>query len=424
MTIVKTTIAASIFIASIFLMSYHSEAQLLRKMKEEVLRRGETKVVKETGDAADDVMNKTVDGLKGKKQQTTAVKSEAAEISDTGSSKSQPSTAKPSAPAPFEAYKNYDFVPGDKIIFAPDFTDEPDAELPARFGIYKGNAEIQSYHGDKILHLNQGAYTTVYPLMNTESYLPDQFTVEFDLMYENEKSTFDKFNDFRVCFASPDDKNPDGYPAYEFSILSNTTVKFSKSNRVDVNKDLAAALQTNGVWHHVAIYVNKNILKGYINEFRVAATNSLPKAAGKLYVRTDGRYGMFIKNFRIAAGGDDKYKKIVTDGKFITHGILFDVNKSTIKPESMGALNEIVKLMNQHDDLNFEIQGHTDSDGKADANIILSEKRAEAVKEKLISLGINEARLTTKGFGATKPIDKNDSAEGKSNNRRVEFVKR
>jgi outer membrane protein OmpA-like peptidoglycan-associated protein len=89
----------------------------------------------------------------------------------------------------------------------------------------------------------------------------------------------------------------------------------------------------------------------------------------------------------------------------------------------MGALNEIAKMMKEHNDLKFEIDGHTDSDGKADANLQLSQHRADAVKAKLTEMGIDDARLTTKGFGATKPIDKNDSAEGKANNRRVEFVK-
>lgn len=89
----------------------------------------------------------------------------------------------------------------------------------------------------------------------------------------------------------------------------------------------------------------------------------------------------------------------------------------------MGALNEIVKLMKDHADLEFQIDGHTDSDGKADANLKLSQDRADAVKAKLTEMGIDESRLTSKGFGALKPIDKNDSAEGKANNRRVEFVK-
>jgi outer membrane protein OmpA-like peptidoglycan-associated protein len=187
-------------------------------------------------------------------------------------------------------------------------------------------------------------------------------------------------------------------------------------------EELSKSVNTGNVWHHIAIYVRKNIGKAYIDQYRVVATNTLPVGATKVNIKSD-RYGIKIKNFRLAAGGDDKYNKIVTDGKFITHGILFDVNQSTIKPESMGALNEIAKLMKAHTDLRFEIDGHTDSDGSADGNMKLSQQRAEAVKERLVKMGIDEARLTAKGFGATKPIDKNDSAEGKANNRRVEFVK-
>jgi outer membrane protein OmpA-like peptidoglycan-associated protein len=89
----------------------------------------------------------------------------------------------------------------------------------------------------------------------------------------------------------------------------------------------------------------------------------------------------------------------------------------------MGALNEIAKLLKGHSDLKFEIDGHTDSDGNDDANMKLSQSRADAVKAQLVKMGIDESRLSAKGFGETKPVDKNDSAEGKANNRRVEFVK-
>jgi len=273
--------------------------------------------------------------------------------------------------------------------------------------------------------LDAGGYVTVIPIMNSDNYLPEQFTVEFDMMYENDKDYFAYVNDFILQFFEQSDGNFDGYGLYEFTIHSNTDIYLGKhgSNRAVVNESLKNALNTTDLWHHVAFYARKNIAKAYINEYRVAASNNMPIGAAKLAIRTNGKYGFKIKNFRLAAGGDDKYNKIVSDGKFITHGILFDVNESTIKPESSGTLNEIAKLMSDHADLKFEIQGYTDSDGAEEANMKLSQARAEAVKEKLEGMGVDKGRLTTKGFGETKPLDTNDTAEGKANNRRVEFVK-
>ncbi|MGB6092482.1 MAG: OmpA family protein [Moheibacter sp.] len=404
----KTKSVARIMTAifTCMLCSGQAHAQIWNKVKQEVKNRVENKVIRETGNTAEKIMDKAKDNALG-----TTKGSETNEIGKTSTSISD--------------YKSYDFVPGDKIIFQPDLSGEADSELPARFIIKKGNAEIQSYEGEKILHLDAGGYVTVLPLMDNDSYLPEQFTVEFDMMYENDKDYFAYVNDFRVQFFEQGDENYEGYGLYEFTIISNARIVLGKhaNSGTVVNELLQKSLQTNDKWHHIAIYVRKNIAKAYIDEYRVAASNSMPANAAKLAIRTDGKYGIKIKNVRIAAGGDDKYNKIVTDGKFVTHGILFDVNKSTIKPESMGALNEIVKLMKDHSNLSFEVQGHTDSDGNDDANMKLSQNRADAVKAQLVKMGIGENRLSTKGFGESKPMDSNDTAEGKANNRRVEFVK-
>ncbi len=100
--------------------------------------------------------------------------------------------------------------------------------------------------------------------------------------------------------------------------------------------------------------------------------------------------------------------------------ILFDTSKSSFQQRTYPVLEAITAILKEYPNSNFAIEGHTDSDGKDDANMKLSDDRAAAVKNYLVEKGINAARLTSKGFGESMPIDTNKTKAGKANNRRVE----
>ena len=102
-------------------------------------------------------------------------------------------------------------------------------------------------------------------------------------------------------------------------------------------------------------------------------------------------------------------------------GILFDVDKYDVRPEDKEVLKNLATVLKEMNVKNFEIDGYTDSDGSDEHNQVLSEKRANSVKNFLVSQGVN-AEITTKGYGESKPVASNDTAEGKQKNRRVEII--
>lgn len=102
--------------------------------------------------------------------------------------------------------------------------------------------------------------------------------------------------------------------------------------------------------------------------------------------------------------------------------IYFDYNKATLKKESFVELNKVVAFMNENPTVEIEIEGHTDSDGPDERNQTLSQNRSQSVVDYIASQGILKSRMQAKGFGESKPIDTNDTPEGRANNRRVEFT--
>jgi OmpA-OmpF porin, OOP family len=115
---------------------------------------------------------------------------------------------------------------------------------------------------------------------------------------------------------------------------------------------------------------------------------------------------------------DEKEDKAVKDAY---SSLLFETNKDVIKPSSYPALDEVVEVLNSNPDWKLELIGHTDNVGDAEFNLVLSAKRAVSVKKYLVSKGISERRITATGKGMLEPIASNDTEEGRSKNRRVDF---
>lgn len=107
---------------------------------------------------------------------------------------------------------------------------------------------------------------------------------------------------------------------------------------------------------------------------------------------------------------------------YTINNLQFESGQATLKKESLSSLNNLIEFMKLKPTLKIGIEGHTDSDGEENANLLLSQKRAEAVKQYLISKGIGATRLTALGFGETEPIADNSTSKGKQQNRRTEIV--
>ncbi len=105
----------------------------------------------------------------------------------------------------------------------------------------------------------------------------------------------------------------------------------------------------------------------------------------------------------------------------VLKNVFFDVNKAELKPESMIELDKVVQLLKDNPTIKIEIDGHTDNVGKPADNLTLSNNRAKAVINYFLYKGITADRLSSKGFGETKPVAENTSEQGRAKNRRTEL---
>lgn len=119
---------------------------------------------------------------------------------------------------------------------------------------------------------------------------------------------------------------------------------------------------------------------------------------------------------------DVKLSRAEAGGKVVLRNVFFDTNLFELKQESFPELNKLVSFMKSNQAINIEISGHTDSTGDKKKNQLLSENRAKAVYDYLMSKGVQAARMTFAGYGDSKPVAGNDTDEGRALNRRTEFL--
>jgi outer membrane protein OmpA-like peptidoglycan-associated protein len=419
-------------------MTIHAEAQIKVDFKKKL----ENQVNSRLNRKADQAIDKTLDtvedsiaaGLKkdeGAEQAGNAQNGEAAAGAAAGTAAAKTDGQQTA----LESYSKYDFVPGEKVIFYEDFSQDAVGDFPALWNT-NGSAEVVTtnlYPGNWMKFvMNECVWTDA--LLK----LPDNYTIEFDvipigglegagmsgwhvkLMQAKNAKAWDGGSapgqggfQLKVEYT--------GRPSYHTWLYGEECGKAQLSGYVNGEQFKEKVNQK----YHIAMWIQKTRIRVYQNENKIV---DLPKAFPTGCVKPDRlrfEYGAaMISNVRIAVGAPDMRNKLMTEGKLVTYGIYFDVNKDIVKPESYGTLKEIANILNEVPDVKVKIVGHTDSDGADAANLDLSKRRAASVKNELVkSFGVNGDRLVTDGMGESQPVAANDTPANKALNRRVEFIK-
>jgi OmpA-OmpF porin, OOP family len=304
------------------------------------------------------------------------------------------------------SWTNYDFVPGERVILAEDFSRDRVGNFPQRFEFRSGSIQIVEWQSRRWLSAQGGEF-----LIKLPEALPTRYTIEFELAGHG--------NPMEIRFEGPQANA-------ETRLELATWMARLRVGNIDAQGDLPVNTQEHPVTIRIA--ADGDYFKLYANERRVLnVPNAKTGRPNQIKIDMNGQSAekpRMIADLRIAAGGRALYDALVADGRVATQGILFDVGSDRIRPESTPTLREIADMLKQNPSLRLRIEGHTDNVGQAATNQALSEKRAAAVRAHLVGqMGIDASRLESQGLGSSKPLTGNDTPEGRQQNRRVELVR-
>lgn len=331
----------------------------------------------------------------------------------------------------FAASSKYDFVPGERIILFDDFSQDAVGDFPALWTTNSAG-EINTISIAPGNWFNLNSTDGNYFLLNDIDF-PKNFIIEFDIV---PKTKGGRIAAGLLLYGETKRKEMDNGTApgnggimisIEKQNWNTWGYKTGENEKItgksDVNPVIAEKV------NHVIIWVQGRRLRIYHQQAKVLdmPTNIYDGVKlSRLCFRLSrgASSGSYISNLRITDAAPDMRSKLLTEGKLVSYGIYFDVNKDIVKAESYGTIKEISTVLIENPNVKIKIVGHTDSDGDDKSNLDLSKRRAAAVKNVLAKeFGIDATRIETEGKGESEPIAKNDSVVNKALNRRVEFLK-
>jgi OmpA-OmpF porin, OOP family len=419
-----------IFLLFLFLSSGHMNAQvrLGDKLKNQTNNRANKNVDEGINKGLDATEDKIKDIFKKKQpdekpvEQTRDVQNQETEQASKSTQKDDPVLT---------AYSNYDFVPGENVLLFEDFSQDAVGDFPALWTTdVAGEINTLNIAPGNWFNLNstEGTYWFMEDIEFPKNFILEmdiipkkdggRYAADVVLFGENSHSEMDKADHPGVCGLhiriQKDIWETIGYKKGVHEYLKGS----SAINAVEPEKV-----------NHVILWVQNRRVRIYHKGAKVIdiPTNiyegsKFSRLCFKLHRGASA--GSYISNIKITTAAPDTRNKLLTEGKLVTYGIYFDVNKDVVKPESYGALNDIAKILKEASDVKVKIVGHTDSDGDDKLNLELSQRRAASVKNALVKdFGINAAMVETDGKGEGEPVASNDNSTNKALNRRVEFIK-